>query len=185
MLHDPVLVEKLSKFERTSFEGTVYRATGKSADPLAASSTGGRWAMSVAEDGGFPILYASLEKDGAVAEIASYLMLLDPMPRKPIMLHELAVSTSHTLRLLRGDLTDLGVDMAKYGERNYKQTQIIGAVINFLNCDGLIAPSARWSCENLMIFPENHGLQDKLETVQSEETDWVVWSKNVGLLEQE
>jgi hypothetical protein len=106
--------------------------------------------------------------------------MLTPLPRKPIMVHELVVSTRETLTLVRADLIDLGIDMSWYGERDYVKTQEIGAAINFLGFDGLVAPSARWRCDNLMIFLENHGLSQRLETVGAEECDWVSWSETVG-----
>jgi hypothetical protein len=43
--------------ERREFSGSVYRATGISADPLAPSNSGGRWAPPSHGDGSFPILY--------------------------------------------------------------------------------------------------------------------------------
>ena len=52
--------------------------------------------------------------------------------------------------------------MARYGERDYAQTQNIGAAIAFLGLDGLITPSARWSCNNLMIFQTNHQPNERL-----------------------
>jgi hypothetical protein len=36
--------------------------------------------------------------------------------------------------------------------------QEIGAAVEFLGCDGLIAPCARWDCENLMLFPDSASL---------------------------
>jgi hypothetical protein len=48
--------------------------------------------------------------------------------------------------------------MARYGERDYALTQSIGAALAFLGLDGLIAliaPSARWQCDNLMIYQTN------------------------------
>lgn len=79
------------------------------------------------------------------------------------------------MRLLQADLRKAGVDFKRYGERNYEVTQRIGAAINFLGADGLIAPSARWRCYNLVIFAENHSLAEKLEVRRSKQVDWQAW----------
>lgn len=52
----------------------------------------------------------------------------------------------------------------------YEQTQAIGAAVAFLECDGLLAPSARWTCETLALFVDNHA--GRLEAVSTEEVDW-------------
>jgi RES domain-containing protein len=179
---DQRLTEKLSQFRQTAFEGSVFRATGRSFDPTAASLNGGRWAPRPNDELGFPVLYTSLERDGALAEVASYLALLNPMPSKPLALHELSVTTSKTITVAMGDLENLGVDRNRYGERNYERTQMIGAAINYLGLDGLISPSALWNCSNLTLFMDHHALREKLEVVRSEEIDWLAWARSVDLL---
>jgi hypothetical protein len=96
-----------------------------------------------------PILYTSQARDGALAEVVSYLTLLAPRPlSRPLKVSRLGVSTAKTLWLARVSLQGLGVEMARYGERDYARTQEIGAALAFLGLDGLIAPSARWECDN-------------------------------------
>ena len=120
---------------------------------------------------------------GRIAEVASFLAELTPIPGpRPISVTRLAVSTSHTLQLVRTDLATLGVDLARYGERDYDRTQKIGAALVFLGFDGLIAPSARWSCDNLMIFGDNHALTEKLEVVGEELFEWRVWAETHGII---
>ncbi len=51
--------------------------------------------------------------------------------------------------------------------------RVIGAALAFLGIDGLIAPSARWDCDNLMIFQSNHLLTERLEIAAEETVDWV------------
>ncbi len=65
--------------------------------------------------------------------------------------------------------------MARYGERDYDLTQNIGAALAFLGLDGLIAPSARWSCDNLMIYQTNH--HERLEFIEDEQVDWQAWMR--------
>jgi hypothetical protein len=68
-----------------------------------------------------------MERDGALAEVAAYLTLLTPLPSKPLKVSRLGISTMKTLRLARASLEELGVEMARYGERDYGRTQRIGA----------------------------------------------------------
>lgn len=73
-------------------------------------------------------------------------------------------------------------DMARYGERDYARTQNIGAALAFLGLDGLIAPSARWRCDNLMIYQANHLLTERLEVIADEQVDWGVWASANGFI---
>lgn len=176
MIHDPELLDALSGLPVTEFEGRVFRVTGRLADPIAFSQSGGRWAMDTDKEGGCPILYTSTTREGAIAEVASYLGLLTPVPRKPLKLNEVEVSLDKTLRLAVADFASLGIDANIFGERNYGQTQKVGAAINFLELDGLIAPSARWACDNLMIYGDNHSMEKKLEIIEHRELPYAEWS---------
>jgi hypothetical protein len=183
MIHDQGLVDQLSALAVERFNGDVFRVTGASADPLASSGNGGRWAPP-ANGGEVPILYTSLERDGALAEVVSYLAMLTPVPTsKPLKVSRLGVSTSRTLRLARVTLERLGVDMAQYGVRDYRRTQYIGAALAFLGLDGLIAPSARWACDNLMIYTANHLFTERLELIEAELVEWEPWARANGFLD--
>ena len=184
MIHDQSLVDQLSALAVEPFKGEVFRATGISADPLAFSVNGGRWAPAARDGADVPVLYTSKTRDGALAEIVSYLTLLTPLPTsRPLKVSRLGVSTTKTLRLARVGLEALGVDMGRYGERDYGRTQVIGAALAFLGIDGLIAPSARWDCDNLMIFQTNHLLTERLEIVGKETVDWAKWARANGFLD--
>ena len=178
MIYDQGLVDKLSELATERFDGEVFRATGASADPLAFSVNGGRWGPPARDGSDLPVLYTSLARDGALAEVVSYLTLLTPLPlSRPLKVSRLGVSTSNTLRLARGSLKELGVDMKRYGERDYALTQNIGAALAFLGLDGLIAPSARWPCDNLMIYQTNYRfLTERLEVIEEEQVDWGAWA---------
>jgi hypothetical protein len=178
VIHDPALLEELSGFATEPFDGEVFRATRRSLDPLAASTSGGRWAPR----GVVSVLYTSLLREGALAEISFHWSQFTPLPSKPAILHRLVVSTERKLRLLWADLNQLDVDMTQYESIAYHRTQEIGAAVAFLGCDGLIVPSARWSCDNLVIFTENHSLTGKLDVLSSEEIDWRAWAQNAGFL---
>jgi hypothetical protein len=136
--YDPNLADRLGSFPREAFQGEVFRATRVSADPLAPSLYGGRWARPQNADAGTNVLYTSMKREGALAEIASLLAELSPMPGpRELKLTKLTVTTSVTVRLVRADLQTLGVDLKRYGERDYARTQEIGSTLAWLGCDGL------------------------------------------------
>lgn len=78
-------------------------------------------------------------------------------------------------------MVNLGVDWDRFGEIDYARTREIGAAVAFLECDGLRVPSARWDCENLVLFPLNHKFEDKLELVKTKAVDWIAWAEEHGL----
>lgn len=179
MVHDPDLLDRLDALPKASFDGEAFRATRQSLDPLAGSYSGGRWMRRDAAG----VLYTSLAREGALAEISFHWGRLTPRPTKPVILHALRVAAQRTLKLVRADLASLGVPEDSYSGVNLPRTQEIGAAIEFLGCDGLIAPSARWDCDNLVLFPDRLGAEAKLEVVTSEPVDWVAWATDRGLLD--
>ena len=116
MIHDPALLERLSAFETERFNGEVFRATRMSLDPLAESTAGGRWGPKAQ----IPVLYTSLLREGALAEISYHWGQLTPRPSKPAVVHRLATSAERKLRLIMGDLEGLGVEIELYESRNYR-----------------------------------------------------------------
>jgi hypothetical protein len=127
-------------------------------------------------------LYTSLEADGALAEIAFHWGQMTPVPSKPAMLHRIRLGTRKSLRLARADLIALGVDWSSYGTRGYERTQAVGAAVARLKCDGLFAPSARWSCENVMVFLANQpGEEEIAQLVASDKVDWRAWAHDKGV----
>lgn len=183
MIHDQALVDRLSALPVSEFAGEVFRATRPSADPLAPSVSGGRWSPPPVGDTGVSALYTSLDSDGATAEVASFLADLTPPPRERLIkVSRLGVAFRKSLRLTRAGLPILGVDMARFGERDYSRTQQIGAALAFLGLDGLIAPSARWPCDNLVIFSDNHSIADRLEVIDHREVGWRAWATSKGMI---
>ena len=178
MVHDPDLLDQLDTLPRDSFRGMVYRVTRQSFEPTVTSKNGGRWMRT----GGAGVLYTSLESDGALAEVSFHLSQITPPPSKPLTLHCLKVSANPTLRLLRADLTKLGIPDKDLPLVNYARTQELGAAVEFLGFDGLIAPSARWNCENLILFPDRPGSCVDTEVMSSEPVDWQTWARGRGFL---
>jgi hypothetical protein len=133
------------------------------------------------------VLYTSLVRDGAVAEIASWMAMLVPRPSKPIVVHRLVVRATDVVSLDARALISLGVDIDRYSERSYaamgevppSRTQEIGAALSFLGIDGLIVPSARWTSSNLILF-DNLDNQIDVEDQGSEEVDWMKFLEKLG-----
>ena len=174
MIHDPQLLDRLSAFDPIKFDGEVFRATRTNLDPLTPSTSGGRWAPK----NGPAVLYMSTQHEGALAEIAFHWSQFHPLPSKPAALHRIGLATRRTMRLLRADLDDLGVDWARYGEISYERSQAIGAAVAFLECDGLLAPSARWSCDTVVLFMDNHAPDNRLKVLATEKAiDWLTWAR--------
>ena len=137
MIHDQSLLDYLSALRAEPFNGNVFRATRLDADPTAPSVSGGRWSPAPDETSNLFTLYTSLDRDGAIAEVASLLASLTPVPGpRHIKVATLSVSTSETVRLTREELEVLGVDFMRYGERDYLPTQKIGSALAWLGWDG-------------------------------------------------
>jgi RES domain-containing protein len=183
VIHDNELLDLLSELPRTPFKGIAYRATGMSVEPTAASISGGRWSPRPDKVFGVPVLYTSLLRDGALAEVSSFLASITPIPKSRLLkVTTMEIVVDASVRLTRDDLTSLGVDMTQYGERDYARTQQIGAALAFLGVDGLIAPSARWRCDNLMVFQNNHDMINNITINGDEAIDWRAWAEGSGIV---
>jgi len=56
-------------------------------------------------------------------------------------------------------------------------TQAITAAAHFLAFDGLLVPSARFPCTNLVLFLDRVIEHGRLDVRQSEPVDWAAWRK--------
>lgn len=168
---DPELLDALDTIPRVSFEGDVWRIVREERDVLQGYPAGARW-----DPGTFDVLYTSLEREGALEEIHFHLSRQPVFPSKlKSTPHRIAVRTTRTLELAdMAALAALGVDAGSYTSLDYTRTQDIGDAAAFLGFDGILAPSARWSCQNLILFTENFGPGD-FEIKHSEPVDWQAW----------
>ncbi len=172
---DPALLDALDAFERVPYAGETWRAVRSGRDPLQGSASGGRWDPTL-----FDVLYTSLAPAGAVAEVHFHLSRQPVFPSKiRYGLHRIRVRTAKTLRLPDLDATvPLGVDPTRYREILYEPTQRIGDAAYFLGFDSIIAPNARWSCNNLILFTDQIAVAD-LEVIESSEVNWPEWRKKL------
>lgn len=156
-VRDPGLIDLLDRMVRRTFEGTVWRIVREGRSPTECSASGGRW-----DDGSFDVLYTSLERKGALSEMHFHLSRGQPVfPTKlRYNLFELHVSLTSVLDFpALSDLALLGLDTATFGQANYPErhleyprTQDIAEAAQFLGCDGILVPSARYACQNAVLF---------------------------------
>jgi hypothetical protein len=166
------LLDAIDSFRREPFQGRVWRIVREGRDPLLGSPSQSCWC-----NGTFDVLYTCLEEDGAVAEIYSLLSLQPVFPSK-ISWHvcEIRIEVDRTLRIADLEtLQRLGVDTARYKDRTYVRTQEIADAAYFLGFDGLQAPSARWSCDNLVLFTDRIAPDRISLSGRPTNVDWGAW----------
>ncbi|MEM7170942.1 MAG: RES family NAD+ phosphorylase [Pseudomonadota bacterium] len=170
--HDFKLLDLLGDLEGTPFSGRVWRAVRKGRSVIDGSRGSGRW--NTREQA---VLYGALEADGAIAEMHHHMSLGQSVfpSRLQHSLYELDVVAQNTLTF--ADLTQLeslGVDPARYKEMLYSRTQEVGAAAAFLGFDGLITPSARWDCKNIVLFLDNYEIEG-LTVIGERDINWKNW----------
>jgi hypothetical protein len=174
-VHDRAILDALEAAPSEAFEGIVWRTARKGRDPVRGSSVPGRWSPL----GEFDVLYTSVEREGALAEIG-YRLSLEPVwpSRIEHELHRIEVRTQRTLRFIDvASLVPFGVDPSRYQSFDYSATQSVASAAHFLQFDGLIVPSARFPCLNLVIFLDQLLPEAHLRLRASEPVDWADWRR--------
>ncbi len=154
---DNNLIDAIEAIDPIVFDDIVWRVVRKGRDPTQCSRSGGRW-----DDGTFDVLYSSEMAKGAIEEMRFHLLRGQPiMPsRVEYKLFEINLSLERSLKLLNlKALQKIGLDTARYGQLSYNEksleyprSQDIAEVAHFLEYDGLIVPSARHDCLNIVAF---------------------------------
>jgi RES domain len=174
-VHDRSVLDALEKLDPKPFDSDVWRVARKGRDPLRGSSANGRWGAA----GELEVLYTSEQRDGALAEVG-FRLSLEPVWPSLIQhqIHVLAVKAERILRLVdMHELGNLGVDISRYETFEYGATQATAAAARFLEFDGLLVPSARFTCSNLVLFIDHASHTGHLQLVSSEDVDWSDWRK--------
>jgi hypothetical protein len=175
-VHDRSILDALEKLEPEPYDSDVWRVARQGREPLRGSSANGRWGA----PGELEVLYTSEQRNGALAEVG-YRLSLEPVWPSLIkhQIHVLAVKTERTLRLVDlRELGNLGVDISRYESFEYGATQAIAAAAHFLEFDGLLVPSTRFPCSNLVLFTDRVSHAGHIQLVNSEDVDWLDWQKN-------
>ncbi|PTE07507.1 RES family NAD+ phosphorylase [Mesorhizobium helmanticense] len=180
---DSRLIDAMEELPVTPYQGHVWRVVREGRDPCQGSSAGNRW-----DTGQFEVLYTSLERRGAIAEMYFHLKAGQPVfPSKlRYTLHEIEVSLNGIYDLSdRHLLARLGVDIANFGrldylyrKAEYPTCQQVGEAAHFLGSmeandpSGILVPNARYACSNLVIFCQ-HTVPDQIEPVKDHGlVDW-------------
>jgi RES domain-containing protein len=142
--------------------------------PLDGSRGAGRW-----NPANLSVLYGAQEPNGAVAEIHHHLSLGEPVfpSRMRHNLFELRIKISETLNFAdMNALAKLGVESDRYSEMLYGRTQEIAAAAAYMGFHGIVAPSARWKCQNIILFLDQLGdIDDAIKEVSSAPVNWHEW----------
>lgn len=171
-VHDRAVLDALDAMNPVPFEGSVWRITRAGRDPTRGSAANGRWSPG----GTVEVLYTSIEREGALAEIGFRLSLEPVWPsRLHHEIHELAAQSKRALQFADvPSLADFGVDISRYETFDYAATQALAAAAHFLEFDGLLVPSARHGSANLVLFMDR-GLPGSLEVKSTQGVDWIAW----------
>lgn len=170
---DPELLASLDALEGQSFRGDVWRVTWATRNPLAGNSGGGRWSP----EGQFDVLYTSLRQDGALAEAYHHLSRAPVMSSSHMLLNRLSVSLDYVLKLDVDRLIALGMQDPRASRPRDNLGQSIGEAAFMLDYQGLIVPSARWDCDNLMVFLDRRSFDISRHLALKHATDvnWPAW----------
>ncbi len=154
------------------FDGIVWRVTWASRDPLARGTGGGRWHP--AND--FEALYTSLDENGAMAEIYFHLSKAPVFSSSHVTLNKLSVRTERTVWFDdRRTLEAVGIDEEAFLKGDSARGQEVGAAARFLDLDGLVVPSARWPCNNLVLFLDRLPDLEDVRLLETREINWPRW----------
>ena len=176
-VHDPDLLDLLEAMDPRPFEGIVWRVTWTARDPLAGGTGGGRWHF----PNDFEALYTSLMEDGAMAEIYHHLSRAPVFSSSQVRINKLHVSAKRTLEFADvGALATLGIDEEVFRKGDPLRTREVGAAARFLDLDGLIVPSARWPCLNLVLFLDRLPDASALRVEDSRDINWPAWREKAG-----
>ncbi len=170
--HDVRLLDALTAFSAGHFKGYLWRVVHGNRSPIDGSKGAGRWNVRESE-----VLYCALEEDGALSEIHFHISRGQSVfpSRLRSWVYKLEVSFERVLDLSDTSvLARLGIDLSRYHELLYSETQKIGEATGFLGYETLIVPNARHSSNNLVVFPANTDL-DALYEVSKTRVKWEAW----------
>ena len=175
-VHDRAMLDALEDLGGKPFAGEVWRVTRKGRAATVGSTANGRWGP----QGEFEVLYTAVERNGALAEIG-YRRSLEPIwpSRIDDEVHKLRLNLVNTLQFENVDeLAHLGVDANRYESFDYSATQAIAAAAHFLEYDGMVVPSARFPCQNVVVFLDQLKNEDQLDALNTEDVDWEEWRQH-------
>jgi RES domain-containing protein len=178
-IHERTLLDALEALPAERFEGAVWRTTFASRDPLAGNFAGGRWDP----PGEFEVLYTSLEADGSLAEAYFHLSRAPVFTSATVLLTRIRVVADRVLKLADQKLLQLfGIEDPLASQLDYSKSQAIGAAAHFLEFQGMLVPSARWPCQNFVLFLDRLDLNRALAAEEQRDINWPAWRTKVAAL---
>lgn len=160
----PALLKLLEALESKAWDGLVWRHMFGDNPPTRQNELGARW-----NPPGVPAIYASLDRDTALAE-GDYAIAVQPLrPTVKRTIYKLHVRLGKVLDLSdRSVLFELGVNERELANVDHTACQRIGGTVEWLEHDGLLVPSARGSGANLVIYPRKQSADADFEIIDSE-----------------
>ena len=165
MLDPAKLPERLRALPLGPWQGTAFRHMFGSYPPERENTSGARW-----NPAGVAAIYASLSREGALAEAEHQIAIQPVRPRARRSLYELDVALRSVLDLSdRALLAELGVDEDALRADDMLACRQLGAAAASLNCEGILVPSARAEATNLVIFAAKLGADARFDVKGHEE----------------
>lgn len=151
MIYEPPFLDRLEQLGSQPWEGIVYRHMFGNYPPSRQNTLGARWnPREVAA------IYASLERDTALAEAAHRISLEPFRPKAKRTLYRISVRLSRVVDLTNpGTLAELGVTAIELTADLSPACAKVGGAVAWLGSDGLLVPSARARGTNLVIYPSD------------------------------
>lgn len=115
--------------------------------------------------------------DGALAEIYYHLSRAPVMSSSAMRIHELKLSLTNVLRLDATALRDLGIEDPLATRADYGVSQAVGRAAYMLDYEGLVVPSARWPCENFVLFVDRIDINAQIALAGSSDVNWPAWKE--------
>lgn len=99
------------------------------------------------------------------------------MSSSHMLLNKLFVSLDNVLELGIDQLKTLGMEDPLASRPRNALGQAIGEATFMLDFDGLLVPSARWDCSNLVVFldPVPGDAKERLTLVEAMDVNWPAW----------
>jgi RES domain-containing protein len=138
----------LARLKPIEWRDNLWRIAREGRDPLHPNTRGARW-----NPAGVAALYASVDRDTAVAEWR-YRMSLEPQaPSRPFHLHRLSVELVGVLDIRdRAVLEALGVRYEDLRQSDPVSCRMVGQIADWMHQDGLLVPSVRSKGSNLVLL---------------------------------
>jgi RES domain-containing protein len=165
VVYERATVAALQRLSPMRWTGVVFRHMFAGLPPERENTAGARW-----NPPRTPAIYTSLARETAIAE-AEYSISLQPLrPRAKRTIYRIRLTLSSVLDLSDWDmLKSLGLDRESFAPGVYGPTQSIGGAVEWLEHDGLLAPSARAGGINLVIFSNRQKPGYQFEVLDAEE----------------